>query len=304
MLWSPEADGWWCLYQDSTGRLLLHPVTSNQGYVIAGAGSTTYNPDFVRVMGAGSTAYIRVVWSTTPGEEPAHVIVRDVQFLTDPRTELGNAVPPVWTGGDGTDGSGGGAGTGDLGGVGTVTLRSEGTFDVVGAAEEVLELPIEIWPSYPTGEGHGRIIHPTLGTFDYEVKPDEWVNIDADAIIAPVWSSTRTLTSAANVLWNGNLRDVVVEERWKALGGLSMPITQLRMLMSIWTTPIDPDVGYVQWFPNYITLMGFKVLPMALTTGGQGIVFDDVINYKDEDGDPIGWMTNPVTFTLKLVGRV
>jgi len=29
-----------------------------------------------------------------------------------------------------------------------------------------------------------------------------------------------------------------------------------------------------------------------------------VVNYKDENGEPIGWMTNPVTFTLKLVERL
>jgi hypothetical protein len=136
------------------------------------------------------------------------------------------------------------------------------------------------------------------------VKPDEWVNIDAEAIIPPVWASSRTLTSAANVLWQGNLRDVVVEERWKSLGGLAMPITQLRMLLAIWTTPMDPDVGYVQWFPNYITSVGFRVLPINLTAGGQGIAFDDIVNYKDEDGEPIGWMTQPVTFQLKLVERL
>lgn len=188
--------------------------------------------------------------------------------------------------------------------VGTIILQSSGTFEVVAAAEEVVELPIEVYPSYPVESGHGRIVHPTLGAFDYETKPDEWVNVDADAIIAPVWSSTRTLTSAANVLWKGNIRDVIVEERWKALGGLAMPITQLRMLLAIWTTPVDPDVGYVHWYPNYITQVGFKVIPMMLASGGQGITFDDVVNYKDEYGDPIGWMTNPVTLTLKMVERL
>jgi hypothetical protein len=104
-------------------------------------------------------------------------------------------------------------------------------------------------------------------------------------------------------LWNGHIRDVVVEERWKALGGLAMPITQLRMLLAIWTNPIDPDVGYVQWYPNYISSVGFKVLPVNLSTG-QGIVFDDIVNYKDPEGNPIGWISAPVSFTMKLVERL
>ena len=83
-----------------------------------------------------------------------------------------------------------------------------------------------------------------------------------------------------------------------------MPVTQMRMLLAIWTNPIDPDVGYVQWYPNYITQVAFKVLPLVLSAGGQGLVFDDVVNYLDEHDDPIGWVTQPVTFQLKLVERL
>lgn len=187
---------------------------------------------------------------------------------------------------------------------GTLVLSNSGVFSVIGASEEVVTIPLQIYPAFPSESGNGRLIHPTLGAFDYEYKPDEWVNIDADAIIPPVWASTRTMTSAANVLWDGNIRDVVVEERWKSLGGLAMPITQLRMMMAIWTTPVDPDIGYVTWYPNYISAHGFKVLPVNLSVGGTGIALDDVINYKDEDGQPIGWVTSPVTFTLKLVERL
>lgn len=186
---------------------------------------------------------------------------------------------------------------------GVITLSNSNSFGVAGAAtvQAVMELPI--YPSYPQQGGRGRLIHPFYGTLDYDAKPDEWVNIDADVIIPPVWASTRTMSSAANVLWNGNIRDVVVEERWKATGGLAMPIGQLRMMLAMWTMPVDPDVGYVQWYPNYISPYGFKVIPVNLTAGGQGIVFDDVVNYKDDRG-PDGWMTQPVTFTLKLVDRV
>lgn len=187
---------------------------------------------------------------------------------------------------------------------GTITLMNNGEFGVSAAAEKLVTLELEIFPSFPIESGYGRLVHPILGAFDYEVKPDEWVNIDAEAVVPPVWASSRTLTSAANVLWNGNIRDVVVEERWKAAGGLAMPVTQLRMLLAIWTTPVDPDVGYVQWHPNYITPVVFKVLPVALQAGSGGVTFDDVVNYKDEEGNPIGWMTSPVTFTMKLVERL
>lgn len=187
---------------------------------------------------------------------------------------------------------------------GAVIISNSGTFGVAAATEQVVTLPIEVFPTFPEASGRGRLVHPILGAFDYEVKPDQWVNIDADAIIPPIWSSTRTLTSAANVLWEGNIRDVVVEERWRAMGGLAMTISQFRMLLAIWTTPVDPDVGYVHWHPNYITQVAFKVLPVMLSAGGQGVVLDDIVNYLDQDGENIGWVTDPVTLQMKLVERL
>jgi hypothetical protein len=290
MLETPK--GWYVLYQESTaGKLVLHPVLSKRGWVVA-SGQDTFTPDMC-LMPDGQ---IRVVWAWHQAEVPGSVVVRDIDVSKEGPDEVGGE-PPADTGGGGVDDSG-------IVIAGTRTLSSKSTFGVAGAAEEIVSLPIEIFPAYPAESGHGRIVHPTLGAFDYEVKPDEWVNIDADAIIPPVWSSSRTLTSAANVLWAGVLRDVVVEERWKAVGGLAMPVTQFRMLLAIWTTPVDPDVGYVQWYPNYITGVGFKVLPVNLSAGGQGIALDDVTNYKDDEGEPIGWVTSPVTLTLKLVERL
>ena len=187
---------------------------------------------------------------------------------------------------------------------GVRTLESEGTFDIVEASETVVTFSMDVKPAIYLTRGNGRIVHPILGSFDYEAKPDEWVNLDEDIIIPPLWASSQGLVSTANTLWQGLLKDVVVEERWKSLGGLAMPITQLRMLIAIWTMPLDPDVGYVQWRPNYVTDRAWKVLPINLTVGGQGMTFDDVINYKDEDGNPIGWVTDPVTLQMKIVELV
>lgn len=185
-----------------------------------------------------------------------------------------------------------------------MVLSSEATYPIADAGTAIIEAPILSLPAWPVQRGRGRIIHPLLGAYDYEVKPDEWVNLDADVIVPPVWASTRTMTGATNVLWKGYLRDVVVEERWKALGGLAMPIGMMRMLYMIWMNPLDPMVGYVEWYPNYISPLGFKVIPVSLTAGGQqGLAFDDVVNYLDDRG-PDGWVTQPVTLMLKLVERI
>jgi len=304
----PEAvvidNKWWVEYFiEATGETVIHPFDSFDGYQLG----PQIRSDMNVLEGTGT---IRFAWGTSDHEEAGTIFYRDILTLPMPGPPGTGVIPaeptvPLAPPGTPTVTIPGLAPTGTaVSSDGSMTLTSTATFGVAAAAEELVMLPIDIFPAYPSESGHGRIVHPILGAFDYEVKPDEWVNIDADAIIPPVWASSRTLTSAANVLWQGHLRDVVVEERWKALGGLAMPITQLRMLLAIWTSPMDPDVGYVHWFPNYITQVGFKVLPLQLSAGGQGIEFDDVVNYKDEHGEPIGWITAPVTFQLKLVERL
>lgn len=187
---------------------------------------------------------------------------------------------------------------------GTTLITNEVDFGVIGAPATEVIIPVVVLPGLTTPIASGRIVHPVYGAFDYEVKPDKWVNIDADILTPPVWASTRTLGGSANVLWPGFIRDIVVEERWLALGGLAMPITQLRMFMLIWSNPVDPDVGYVEWYPNYASTFGFKVLPVDLKTGDGGIGLTDIINAKDAAGLLDGWVEDQVTFTMKIVARV
>lgn len=150
--------------------------------------------------------------------------------------------------------------------------------------------------------GKGKISHPTLGTFDYSTKPDQWLNVDSDVIIKPTWTSTRTLSSGANVLWQGNVKDVLVTEKWNQ--ALAMPVSQLRMLLAIYTNPVDPSVGYCQWFPNYVNNFVYNVIPQTLSVGGsEDFVFDDIINALDQFGLPDGWISNPVTFAIKIVSK-
>lgn len=286
------------LYAMQDGSVALHPVDDlTHGYTLPAGDHFGLDAE------VQSDGTLLVVWSSNAGESAGSQGSVIWSLTSLPSISLTPGAPS--TGGPDLGGGPiGGDGDSWFQGIPAVTLVSTGTFEVAYAPEVEVTLGIELYPPLLWENGRGRIIHPILGAFDYEVKPDEWVNIDEDAIIPPGWASTRTLTSAANVLWQGNVRDVVIEERWTAPGGLSMPVTQFRMLLAIWTMPIDPDVGYVHWYPTYITQAAFKVLPMGLTAGGQGVTFDDIVNYKDENSEPVGWMTNPVTFTLKLVGKL
>lgn len=275
-----EVDGKWYVCYASEQGLVIHPAQD-------GNNATILHPEdierqfYVDFRAVGNRLYY--AYAHTQGDEP--VIIGSVAAV------------------GGTAGTGSpGTGPGTSSGVG-MTLKSEATYPIADKTTKIEEAAIVSLPAWPVQSGRGRIVHPLLGAYDYEVKPDQWTNMDADVIIPPVWASTRTMTGAINVLWKGNIRDVVVEERWLAPGGISMPISMLRMLYMIWTNPLDPQVGFVQWFPNYISPFGFKVIPMMLDAGGQALVFDDIVNYEDGNG-PNGWVSSPVTLTLKMIERL
>lgn len=150
--------------------------------------------------------------------------------------------------------------------------------------------------------GRGRLVHPSLGTFDYAYQPDEWTNMDGDALILPVWSTTKTLRGAANTVFQGNLRDVIIEEHWNQ--PLSMPMAMLRTLLSFYMNPPDPSVAYIKWYPNYTNANGYNVVMLGLVCG-QGASGDtnpsgvtlDVVSQQ-------GWATKPVSLKMRIAGKL
>lgn len=174
------------------------------------------------------------------------------------------------------------------------TLNSEATFTIGEASTETASTVLTILPAIGEGTGPGRLVHPTLGTYDYEKCPDEWSNMDGDAIIAPIWASSKTLDGAANTLFSGNIRDVVIEERW--IGDLSVSLAMLRMLAAFWQNPPNPADGYIEWYPNYINELGFKVIILALELNGQGINFDYMARQ--------GYVSGDLVLRMRIAGRV
>ena len=147
------------------------------------------------------------------------------------------------------------------------TLTSSTTF-TIGAGTTVVEsASVTILPAVGAGEGRGRLVHPTLGTYDYAFMPDEWLNVDGDVIIPPIWATSKTLEGAANTLWQGHIRDVEVEEHWT----FAVEIEHLRSILSFWQNPPDPADGYVEWWPNYANANGYKVLLLNVTVGGDAV---------------------------------
>lgn len=177
------------------------------------------------------------------------------------------------------------------------TLTSTGSFTVGSGSVVTISAPLVVIPAASVGSGTGRLIHPTFGTFDYLRGPDEWQNMDGDAIIAPIWSSTKTLLGAANTLFVGDLRDVVVEERWTQR--VAMELDQARMFIAMWQLPPDPAAAYVQWYPSYANDLGFNVVLLDLIVGGsQGINLSPLVNNGE------GWVRGPVTIKMRIVSRI
>jgi hypothetical protein len=175
------------------------------------------------------------------------------------------------------------------------TLTSSETFTVADAAVEMASVSVPIIAASGVYQGTGRLIHPTLGTYDYARAPNNWSGIDGDIMIPPIWSSTKTLLGSANTLFAGDIRDVTAEETW-AESGVAMEAAMARMLISFWMNPPDPSVGYVQWWPSYTSELGFEVILLELTIKGKAITFDSVSHN--------GWVRGPVNLKLKIVGRV
>jgi hypothetical protein len=174
------------------------------------------------------------------------------------------------------------------------TLTSSATLTIGDASTAAVSVSLLVIPAIGSATGRGRLVHPSLGTYDYPNAPDDWVNIDGDVIIPPIWASSKTLKGSANTLFVGDIRDVTCEEHWTQ--PISARMEHLRMLLSMFSNPPDPSVAYVTWYPNYTSAYGFKVILLDLTVGGSNITLNSM--------SALGWAQGNIVLKLKIAGRV
>lgn len=174
------------------------------------------------------------------------------------------------------------------------TLTSSATLTIADAAVAVETIVLSVLPVPTAATGRGRLIHPSFGTYDYTRAPDATENMRGDLVIAPLWASTKTLLGAANTLFAGDVRDVIVEERWTQ--PVACELAHLDALLAMWTAPPDPSVAYVKWWPNYTSPLGFNVVLLGLSAGGQGIT-TTALRYQ-------GWVRGPVVLRMRIAGRL
>lgn len=174
-------------------------------------------------------------------------------------------------------------------------LTSQVVLTIGDASVETVAASITVLPVPILGSGGtGRLIHPTLGTYDYPYAPDEWTNINGDVVVAPIWSSSKTLSGASNTLFAGNVRDTTVSEKWTS--EVSMPMDMVDMLLTLWQNPPNPSVAHVHWYPNYTTTFGYKVILMALNVNGEGLNLNFVARQ--------GWINGDVELKMKVVAKI
>lgn len=180
-----------------------------------------------------------------------------------------------------------------------MTLSATSTFTVSDQATTDLTAAVTILPAAGAGPGgKGRLIHPTLGTFDYYSPPDETENLDrAGAVMRAMWARSQTLGGQIDVLWPGYLRDVRVIERWKN-GDVGSPLAHLRTLAAMAATPPDPAgglAGAVVWAPTYAIATRYAVVLAAVRVGGS----EYRIDWRLEG---LGYTPSPVELEMRILG--
>lgn len=176
------------------------------------------------------------------------------------------------------------------------TLNSSEVFSVGSAstAQEEVDIVIIAAPTVGDESAKGRLIHPSIGTYDYTTRPDEWGEFDADVIVPPTWQSVKTLSAGANTLWAGNIQDVEVYERWTS--DAAMSAAMFRMLLSFYINPPTPT-EYIEWYPNYINENGYKVILVDVKSGGsRGRNFNHVMLQNTP------YIKGPVELNMRIVG--
>lgn len=173
------------------------------------------------------------------------------------------------------------------------TITNSGTFTVGDSAVAAESVTLTVVPAASTGDGRGRLIHPSLGVLDYPYSPDKWTNIHGDLFVPPVINTTKALRGSTNTLFAGHIRDVECVETWDS-DVISLPF--FLALASFWMNPPDPSVAYVEWYPSYTSSLGYKVLLKNLTVGGEGINLSYITRQ--------GVVEGPVELTLRVCGRM
>lgn len=176
-----------------------------------------------------------------------------------------------------------------------MSLIASSIYNVADASITSVSVTQIVQPPVGVGTGgRGRLVHPTLGVYDYANTPTETVNVDGDVCFGPIWSHEQTIGGGVDTQWPGYMRDVVVVERW-AQGDVGSLLSHLRQLWAFFANP--PASGaYVLWSPNYANANTYRVAIVAVTAGGEEYKIDRWL------ADKRGYTPSPVEIKMRVLG--
>ena len=195
---------------------------------------------------------------------------------------------------------------------------NQGTPTVESAGVELLSAGVQGTPG-----ALRRMTHPETDIADliYWGNPDQWTNMDNEALLHPITSTVQTLGGRVVNVFPQTIEDILVTEIWSGGAGQgSIPGSFWRRLFNYVRN--RPNVGeYVTWEPRDINDRTFKVVLVSVIAGKSVRALEvvevrdrggkynggDVYNALDDiDGDLVqtGILATQVTLTMKLVADI
>lgn len=144
--------------------------------------------------------------------------------------------------------------------------------------------------SYPTS----ALASPLV----FELNPQLWTNMQAEALTRPLYASQRTLTKTANVHFVGDITDLEVKLTFMGGGDrLAMTWTFFSQLFNYFTNVPDvASAGYITWSPKDLNNHSYRILFTNLEAGGQNAIQLDTLAKASD-----GFVHEAVTATFRII---
>jgi len=148
--------------------------------------------------------------------------------------------------------------------------------------------------SYPTS----ALASPLV----FELNPQMWTNMQAEALTRPLYGAQRTLTKTANVQFVGDITDLEVKLIWMGGGDrrIAMTWTFFSQLYNyFFNVPDVASAGYITWSPKDLNNHAYQILFTNLEVGGQNTIQLDTLT-KTLDG----FVHDAVTATFRIISKL
>lgn len=147
--------------------------------------------------------------------------------------------------------------------------------------------------SYPTS----ALASPLV----FELNPQLWTNMQAEALTRPLYAAQRTLQKTANVQFVGDITDLEVKLTWMGGGDrIAMTWTFFSQLYNyFFNVPDVASAGYISWKPKDLNNHDYRILFTNLEVGGQNTIQLDSLTKASD-----GFVHDAVTATFRIIDKI